>query len=433
MLQNIDSLVEASPDPEAVTKRLDRLYQDVRAVNELQRLPPERLRDLVTIIGISNFLFHFLIRHPEAINTIGNISTPEDQSVADIRDFEGLRLYKYRELLKITWMDISRTIDYEFVLKALSELAEIIVRKAIQLSINQDSYNKLVHSLSVMAMGKLGAGELNYSSDIDLVFISVNPETYNGDYHDLQKLMISAIRKLNSSLEETTEEGFLYRVDMKLRPWGSAGPMVMAIDDTEHYYEASSEPWERFAWLRARCIAGYRQLGDDIKQRMRPFIFMRSLSTDDLGRFIEIKNEMTKVRKRKGFWNVKMGEGGIRDIEFFIQMLQIVNAAKHEPLQTTNTLEVLAGLSETGLIEPDDAQQLHRSYVFLRRLENRLQMIDERQTHDLPDAWELRLRLARSLIPAGKSNDEILGTFERELYINQSIARRFFDRILPGE
>lgn len=433
MLQKLEQLIRSSPDPEVAANRMERLCADVTALREIEHLSPELLRDLISIISTSNFLFHFLIRHPESITKIGCLSSPRDSDLDTVTDFNALRLYKYQELLKITWMDMSRTCDYELVLKSLSMLAETVVRRAMRLTLDQDNTRLVMRSLAVMALGKLGAAELNFSSDIDLVYVSVNPETHQGDYQDLQNIQLEAIRRLNSALEKTTEEGFLYRVDMKLRPWGASGPMVMAIDDTEHYYEASSEPWERFAWLRARCIAGYTQLGIDMKQRMRPFVFMRSLSTDDLERFLEIKNDMSKARKRKGYWNVKVGEGGIRDIEFFIQMLQIVNASKHESLQTTNTLEALAGLDLSGLISREDEQQLCSTYLYLRRLENRLQMIDERQTHNLPDTREQRLRLARSLITGGDTDDEILGNFERELFINQSIAKRYFERILPGE
>ena len=434
MLQNLERLIQSSPDPEATANRMDRLCADVTALHEIERLPPELLRDLVTIISTSNFLFHFIMRHPGSITLLGRHSSPGDGEVEAITDFNALRLYKYRELLKITWMDISQSCGYQLVLKALSSLAETVVRRAMRLSLEDDNnYRLVMNSLAVMALGKLGAAELNFSSDIDLVFISINPDTHRGDYQDLQDKLIEAIRRLNSALEEITDQGFLYRVDMKLRPWGSSGPMIMAIDDTEHYYEASSEPWERFAWLRARCIAGSVPLGAAMKERMRPFVFMRSLSTEDLERFIEIKNDMSKARRRKGYWNVKVGEGGIRDIEFFIQMLQVVNAAKHDALQTTNTLEALAGLGGNALISPADEQQLHGAYLYLRRLENRLQMIDERQTHNLPDTREQRLRLARSLNAGAATDAEILGNFESELFINQSIAKRCFERILPGD
>jgi len=433
LLQNLEQLIRSSPAPEVAANRLDRLCADPAALREIERLSPELLRGLIAIISTSNFLFHFLIRHPESIMQIGLQSNPGDGDAATVGDFKALRRYKYEELLKITWMDISQSGNYTRVLKALSSLAETVIRRALLLALDQDNYRLVMHSLAVMALGKLGAAELNFSSDIDLVYVSVNPEKYQGDYQDLQNTQLEGIRRLNSTLEETTEEGFLYRVDMKLRPWGASGPMIMAIDDTEHYYEASSEPWERFAWLRARCIAGYGALGADMKQRMQPFVFMRSLSTDDLERFIEIKNDMSKARKRKGYWNVKVGEGGIRDIEFFIQMLQIVNASKHDSLQTTNTLEALAGLDRSGLISHEEAQQLREAYLYLRRLENRLQMIDEIQTHNLPDTREQRLLLARSLTTEGGADDEILGNFERELFINQSIAKRYFERILPGK
>jgi len=157
------------------------------------------------------------------------------------------------------------------------------------------------------------------------------------------------------------------------------------------------------------------------------------LSTDDLDRFVQIKHDMSKARKRRGHWNVKLGEGGIRDIEFFAQMLQIVNAAEYEVLQKTNTISILAGLTSSGLLSVLEEKELVNSYLFLRRLENRLQMIDEQQTHELPDARKDRLKLARSMRINGESNDEILDNFENELSVNQSIAKMYFDRILPQQ
>ena len=142
---------------------------------------------------------------------------------------------------------------------------------------------------------------------------------------------------------------------------------------------------------------------------------------------------MSKARKRRGHWNVKLGEGGIRDIEFFAQMLQLVNAAEHEALQKTNTLSVLNGLCSAGILNDAEKSELQNSYLFLRRLENRLQMIDERQTHDLPDSRKERLKLAISLRISGENSDEILDNFENELFVNQSIAKMYFDRVLPQQ
>ena len=238
---------------------------------------------------------------------------------------------------------------------------------------------------------------------------------------------------MSHMLEEKSQEGFLYRVDLKLRPWGRSGPLIMSLDETENYYEGSSDAWERFAWLRARAVAGSIPLGNELKQRLHPFIYLRSLSTEDLSKFIKIKNDMAAARERRGKWNVKVGEGGIRDLEFFVQMLQIVNAAQHRELQVTNTMAVLTGLENAGFITPRDRQEFVHSYLFLRRLENRLQMIDERQTHELPEEKNQRLFIARSLSGPGCTDDEALESFENELFANRSIASSFFERILPGQ
>jgi glutamate-ammonia-ligase adenylyltransferase len=206
----------------------------------------------------------------------------------------------------------------------------------------------------------------------------------------------------------------------------------MALDDTEHYYEASSDGWERIAWLRARPVAGAMSLGNELLQRLQPFLYRRSLSSQDLERFISIKNDMASARRRRGQWNVKVGEGGIRDIEFFVQILQLVNAARHPRLKSTSTLQTLSWLAEYGLVPVEEARDMRAAYLFLRRLENRLQMIDEQQTHELPEDPVCRLMLARSLGLPGKSDDEMLEMFETELLVNRAVARRAFEHILPA-
>jgi len=427
----LDQLIESSADPQATALRIERMYEDAEIRKRIESLHASLLADLVSIISISNFMFHFLCRRPPAISLLGQKSSPCITAKHTIPDLDALRLFKYQELLKITWMDVSRTCEYPEVLDALSTLAVTIVRQAIRLSLSAESYHDVAESLAVLALGKLGAHELNYSSDIDLIFVSRNLRDEEEDAHALQKKLIDSIRCLSRALEEKTADGFLYRVDLKLRPWGRSGPLVLSIDDTEYYYEASSEPWERFAWLRARAIAGSESVASELLSRIRPFVFRRSLSTDDLDRFVQIKNDMSKARKRHGHWNVKVGEGGIRDIEFFIQVLQIVNAAKHKQLQTTNTLTALANLEKTNLITAEQSQQLYGSYNYLRRLENRLQMIDEQQTHDLPDDKKQRYLIARSLGVNGSSMNEVLDNFENELFAHRSIAQNYFDRVLP--
>ncbi|MFT5350178.1 MAG: glutamate-ammonia-ligase adenylyltransferase [Planctomycetota bacterium] len=433
MINDYRHLLETSPDPEITALRLQRLCEDDSIRLSIESLSAPLLKDLITIIGSSNFLFHFICRHPETIRLLGEKFSIVEDEMDEIRDFDSLRLFKYRALFKLTWMDVSYEYEYAEVLNGLSRLAEAIIQHSLRLALAPNDYVKVCQLMTVFALGKLGASELNYSSDVDLVFVSANIEETDMDIHEVQTLLINSIRAISHAIEERTEEGFLYRVDLKLRPWGSSGPLCMALDATEHYYEASAEPWERFAWLRSRVIAGSEAIGKELRLRLKPYIFMRSLGTDDLDRFVQIKRDMSRARKRRGHWNIKVGEGGIRDIEFFAQMLQMVNAAEHEELQKTNTIEVLAGLTSSGMLTAEEEKELVNSYLFLRRLENRLQMIDEKQTHDLPDSQKERLKLARSLRIDGDSNEEILDNFENELFVNQSIAKKYFERVLPKQ
>jgi len=428
----LDRHIAAAADPAAAANRLDDLRRDADVRKRIDALPDEMLGRLVHLISFSRFLHHFIGRHPEVLSLLGRPPCFEEDGCGEIGDMDALRLFKYRELLKITWMDLCDSGGYERILALLSRLAEFTVGQVLRSSIETGQHDFIERELCVFALGKLGAGELNYSSDIDLVFVSANVEESRYGIHELQQLAQDTIRRFNRTLEDKGAEGFLYRVDLKLRPWGKSGPLFMTVDETENYYEASSDAWERFAWLRGRPVAGALALGRDLKQRLAPFIYRRSLSTEDLHKFVEIKNEMARVRNRRGHWNVKVGQGGIRDLEFFIQILQIVNASQHEALQTTNTLEALQGLQAAGFVTEREVLEITHSYLFLRRLENHLQMMDERQVHELPDEEQQRLIIARSLNIPGASDDEVLDAFENRLFASRSIAQSYFERILPA-
>ena len=424
----LDNLLDAAPDPKAAVARLEQLRADPEARRLMDNMAPDSLRALISLISVSRFLFHFLCRQPAAMTVIGT-GVPILPVVGANTDLEDLRATKYRELLRIAAVDLQARQPYEQVLAALSNLADRTVVSALHLAGADDAACTLRDGVCIFALGKQGAGELNFSSDLDLIYVSANGT--EGDIEAFQKQLMDGLRQFSRLLEETTENGFLYRVDLNLRPWGRSGPLFMALDDTEHYYEASSEAWERIAWLRARPIAGAMPIGRELLQRLQPFIYRRSLSSDDLDRFVSIKNEMTNARRRRGQWNVKVGEGGIRDIEFFVQILQLVNAARHPVLKTTSTLSALTGLADCELVSRAEVRDMRAAYLFLRRLENRLQMIDEQQTHELPEDPQRRLLLARSLGLPGSSDDELLEAFETELLVNRSVAQRSFEQILP--
>ena len=164
--------------------------------------------------------------------------------------------------------------------------------------------------------------------------------------------------------------------------------------------------------------------------RMKPFVFHKTLSTGDIDRFLKIKSDMAEQRNKSGHWNVKLGEGGIRDIEFFVHMLQIVNGAHHPELQITNTLELLKLYVKLGFINNEEGVELRDSYVFLRRLENRLQMIDEQQTHQLPKDHKKLKQIAKMMGYEGKNIDEAYTNFNDDLILYQQVAKKYFDKLL---
>ncbi len=432
-MSDLNKYIKSAADPVSAALRIENLLNIPEFEKSTKNLSASDLKSLVDLISLSGFLYRYLRRHPYSAEVGSESFSPQQLKQEPLSSMEELRTMKYKQLLNITWMDFSNNYGYEKILFALSHLAEFIFNKVIDIGLPDTHSQLITQHMATFGLGKLGASELNFSSDIDLIFVCSNTSDVDLEIHHYQKILQDSIRLLSSHLEKMTSEGFLYRVDLKLRPWGRSGPLVMTINETENYYEASSEIWERFAWLRARQIMGSEKLACDLKARLKSFVYRRSLSEDDLDRFLEIKNEMCNARRKKRHWNVKVGEGGIRDIEFFIQMLQIVNAYRIPELQETGTISILNTLKNHGLVEEEEAAEVLHSYLFLRKLENRLQMIEEQQTHELPDEHDKRIIIARSMGIAGKSNDEILDIFETELFANQMIAKSYFDRILPGK
>lgn len=431
-----DKFLRATPDPDAAQVRFDRLREDKHARRLLDNLPGNALPTFFHLISLSDFLYRHFCRHPDSIAILNETSALDRTKVLSLSTVDALRDFKYRELLRIAWLDLNGEYAYQVILDRLSLLAEIIINRLLEIIASEKQYpgyDNLPVPFCAFAMGKLGACELNFSSDVDLIFVCRDHDEYTGDFHDYQAGVIDHIRRFSRAMQDVTDEGFLYRVDLKLRPWGRSGPLVLSVDETEHYYEASTEAWERFAWLRARIIAGDSRLGDDLSERLQPYIYLRSLSNDDLVRFVRIKQDMNRQRYKSGNWNVKLGNGGIRDIEFFIQMLQIVNAHSHKVLKSTNTMTVLDNLVKLGFLSREEGNTISDSYLFLRRLENRLQMVDEQQTHQLSEDPEERRKIACSLGFGPVDNDRSLENFDRELGRHRQVASSCFERILPKE
>lgn len=416
----LERCLEEAPDPEAALRRFEQLAADDGLRRRVELLPGEGLQRLVRVLGFSEFLFHFLRREPAAVELCARpLETgvlPADTSPRD------LRRYKYRELFKIAMAELSGEWPNERVLKSLTGLAETVLRRVFDNAPDDGDV-----TVCVLALGKLGAGELNFSSDVDLVFVPSVPEA--GDAVERLRQAGARLSERARLLGERTEDGFLYRVDLRLRPWGRDGPLLMPSDAMEDYYALHSDPWERLAWLRARPVAGVSAPGSELLECLQPFIYLRSLGTDDVEGLVQLKHRLSGAYERAGGWDVKRGVGGIRELEFFVQVLQLLHGARTPVLRTTGTLLALDGLDRAGLLETGIVAEARTAYLFLRRVEHALQMIDERQTHLLPAARSSRRLLARALAPGHGAT--ALDWFEERLEWSRAIVRSCFERILP--
>jgi [glutamine synthetase] adenylyltransferase / [glutamine synthetase]-adenylyl-L-tyrosine phosphorylase len=252
--------------------------------------------------------------------------------------------------------------------------------------------------LAAIAMGKYGAQELNFCSDIDIIFVYSSDEGQAGSL-TLHEFFTKVCQQVTRLLSEATAEGFAFRVDLRLRPEGARGPICNSLDGAERYYEAWGGPYDRLAWLKARAAAGDLALGAEMVRTLRPFVFPRSTRPEVVQQIQELNLRIKQQQRQQAElgWNVKLDAGGIREVEFFVQALQLLHAGKQEALQERGTLRALDKLLFAGLIAEHEHRQLGESYELWRRLEHRLQLHDGRQTHLLPADGPLRRHVALHL------------------------------------
>src|SRR6266581_2752964 len=274
--------------------------------------------------------------------------------------------------------DLSGRASLEEVCGTMSDLAELSLKTSLEF---------LQCDLVVVAMGKLGGRELNVSSDIDLVFL------YSGS-HDAAGRYERAGRKLIQLLSEPTEDGFVFRVDMRLRPYGASGALASSFDALDRYFVTQGREWERYAWIKARPVTGAGH--EELIKIVKPFVFRKYLDYAALAAMRTLHAEVRRdVARRELAGDVKLGPGGIREIEFVAQALQLVRGGREPQLTVRPTLEVLGELSEKKFLPESAARDLSAAYLFLRNVEHRLQYLDDAQRHDLPRDDDDRARLAR--------------------------------------
>jgi len=331
------------------------------------------------------------------------------QAEDDAELFKALRTQRNWMMGRIALRDLTKRAVLEETIAATSELADALVSASLDwyyarfcerygVPIGQESGEP--QRLIVIGMGKLGGQELNFSSDVDLIFTYPEGGSTEGANKSIsnEQFFIRLGQALNKSLVEVTNDGFVYRVDMRLRPFGDAGPLAVNFASLEHYYEIHGRAWERYALVKARVMAGDKKQGEELFNILRPFVYRRYIDFSAMESLRELKFMIAEQVAKKGMQeNVKLGAGGIREIEFIAQAFQLVHGGRDKELQSRSLLPTLEALREKAFIEDEIYTRLVEAYRFLRTAENRLQMWGDQQTHDLPNDDKQRHLLACSV------------------------------------
>ncbi|MFO7708075.1 MAG: bifunctional [glutamate--ammonia ligase]-adenylyl-L-tyrosine phosphorylase/[glutamate--ammonia-ligase] adenylyltransferase [Desulfobacterales bacterium] len=405
-------------------EKTGRLHEACRHARVPLPQDPEFNRRLSLVLAFSDFAAESLIRDPALLAELTGGGTPGRPAAAgslgarlsgvlegpsNLDDLSArLRRFRRREMVRIAWRDIAGLADLTETTADLSELAEACLDQALawlhrQLSTEQGepcSEDGRPQRLVVLALGKLGARELNYSSDVDLVFAYPAAGRTRGSSSpvDNDEFFARLARRLIRVIGQVTAEGFVFRVDLRLRPFGDGGPLVMGFDAMERYYQEQGRDWERYAWIKGRAVAGDREAGDTLLRRLHPFVYRRYLDFGAFESLRAMKQMIAQEVTRKGLQgNIKLGRGGIREVEFFGQIFQLIRGGVTPSLQRRRIRAVLSALARLGTISEPVRRELDDAYVFLRTIEHRLQQVADRQTHALPTDGLGLARLAAAM------------------------------------
>ncbi|MCL4536350.1 MAG: bifunctional [glutamate--ammonia ligase]-adenylyl-L-tyrosine phosphorylase/[glutamate--ammonia-ligase] adenylyltransferase [Nitrospirae bacterium] len=389
---NIKSFLSENPD---YTERLNTHYSQV-----------------ATLFSYSQFLANYCIKNPEALfNALNKLSMTFEtghlrtelkellSSCSSIDDgMKAIRNFKKNNFLIITLKDILKMAGLQDIMFDMSILADAILWESLDFveSFLRQRYGGAENnSIAVIALGKLGALELNYSSDIDIIFVYREEGETTGisTIHGVTMNKISAFEYYTKLVEEytrflsaNTEDGFAYRVDLRLRPQGQRGNLALPLKGYEEYYESWGQLWERAALLRARPAAGDMQLGQEFLKTIKPFVYRKYLDFEAIDEIRRMKSQVEQIKAATLSRDIKRGYGGIREIEFFIQIFQLIYSGKEPGLRERSTFMALHKLLQKGLIGYEDFGRLSDNYIFLRTLEHRLQQLNDIQTHTLPSS-----------------------------------------------
>lgn len=374
-------------------------------------------------LALSDFVSDGLLQHPQWWEELHQQPPTADEAqyyeawlrdiLAQVTDeadlLKQLRLFRRRIMIRISWAQSLKICDTQQTLSQLSILAETMIIAARDWLYDlccRDwgtpmNAQGVAQPLFILGMGKLGGGELNFSSDIDLIFAyPENGETQGGRRQlDNAQFFTRLGQRLIKALDQITQEGFVYRVDMRLRPFGDSGPLVFSFSALEDYYQEQGRDWERYAMIKARIMGDqHDRYSEELKQMLRPFVFRRYIDFSVIQSLRNMKGMIAREVRRRGLAdNIKLGAGGIREIEFITQVFQLIRGGREPRLQGSALLPTLQALADLELLTQEEMQTLSSAYLYLRRLENVLQAIADQQTQTLPSEPLDQARLALAM------------------------------------
>lgn len=441
--------------PAELRRNLERDWQSFceAAPQEAQRLAKNEA--LTTSLGkvwaCSDFVAKTCVRYPAMLAELAERGRLQTECEPDyfagqlVRMLENvdddnalgvaLRRFRRREMVRIAWRDLAGWAGLDETLRDLSALASACVDGALkrlygwqraEYGVPMGEESGQPQQMVVLGMGKLGAGELNYSSDIDLIFAYPEEGKTEGGRLALSngEYFVRLGRRLITALDQRTAEGYVFRVDMRLRPFGDTGPLAIGFDAMEDYYQVHGREWERYAMVKAAVIAGDVEAGAELMDILRPFVYRRYLDYGAFESLREMKEMIAREVRRKGMENnIKLGPGGIREVEFIGQAYQLIRGGRDRALQIRPIQKVLALLAQMDCLPGYVVNTLTQAYVFLRRAENRLQAMADRQTHILPKNDTDRQRLALAM------GYEEWGAFESELRDQMAAVHDAFEQV----
>lgn len=392
----------------------------------------------------SPFLNQLVSRHPDWLEELQDtrrltsISLPSTIKLSTLIEENGLdpalRQFRNYEMMRLIWRDLNELAPIDEILADLSELADICLQAAIQhhTAILENKHgiprgpDDRAQQLVVIGLGKLGGGELNLSSDIDIIFCFPDNGVCDGRRGLANEQFFTRLaRQVIRSLSEITADGFCFRVDTRLRPFGESGPLVSSFAALEQYYQREGRDWERYAWIKARAVAGDLIAGQQLLGILKPFVYRRYI---DFGAIEALRDMHANVRedarRKDRLDDIKRGPGGIRELEFLVQTFQLLRGGRDKGLQTPSIISATRELKKLGLLAPDSIAELLAAYRFLRRTENRIQALHDQQTHQVPPGDD-GLRVAHAM---GFANKE---SFQLALNDTRKRVQTLFEHSLP--